>query len=220
MKQVSMSGSLREGVGKRDAKRARAEGRVPCVMYGGDDQLHFTLDVRDMDKLVFTPEVYIVNLNIDGKEYPTILQDVQYHPVTDKTLHADFLQIVPSKPIKIGLPIRVEGTPVGVVRGGRLIQIMRKLRVQGLVDNLPDHIEIDVSDMKIGDLLKVSEMERENVKFLDRPSELILAVRAARLVEEELEEEEEEEGEEGEAAEGAEGAEGEGTAEASEEKSE
>ena len=214
-----MSGSLREGVGKRDAKKTRAGGRVPCVMYGGDDQIHFTLDERDMDKLVFTPEVYIVNLNIDGKEYPTILQDVQYHPVTDITLHADFLQIVPSKPIKIGLPIRVVGTPVGVVRGGRLIQIMRKLRVQGLVDNLPDHIEIDVSDMKIGDLLKVSEMERENVKFLDRPTELILAVRAARLVEEEVEEEEEgEEGEEGETAEGAEGAEGAG--EASEEKSE
>lgn len=203
MKQVSLSGSLRESVGKRDAKKERLNGRVPCVLYGGEDQIHFTMDVRDMDKLVFTPDVFIIKLTIDGKEYQAILQDVQYHPVTDKTLHADFLQIIPTKPLKIGLPVRITGTAVGVVRGGRLIQNMRKLKVKGRIDDLPDFIDIDVTSMKIGDLLKVEDLEKENVKFLDIPSELVVAVRAARTVAEEEEEEEE----------GAEGAEGEAPAE-------
>ncbi len=220
MKRVSMSGSPRESVGKKDAKKVRTMGHVPCVMYGGDQQIHFTMDERDFNKLVFTPDVFLVSLSIDGKEYPTIIQEVQYHPVTDKVLHADFLQVVPSKPLKIALPVRLTGSAVGVVKGGRLIQRVNKLLVSGMIDNIPDFIEIDVTDMNIGDLVKVEDMERENLKFLDVPSELIVAVRAARKIEEELEDEDEE-GEEG--AEGAEGGEGdtkEGGEGAAEEKSE
>ncbi|MCF8229935.1 MAG: 50S ribosomal protein L25 [Bacteroidales bacterium] len=218
MKRVSMSGSPRESVGKKDAKKVRAKGHVPCVMYGGDQQIHFTMDERDFNKLVFTPDVFLVNLTIDGKEYPTIIQEVQYHPVTDKVLHADFLQVVPSKPLKVALPVRLTGSAIGVVKGGRLIQRQSKLLIQGMIDDIPDFIEIDVSDMNIGDLIKVQDMKHDKLKFLDVHSELIVAVRAARKIEEELEEEEEE-GEEG--AEGAEeGAEGESATEAPEEKSE
>lgn len=213
-----MSGSPRESVGKKDAKKVRAKGHVPCVMYGGDQQIHFTMDERDFNKLVFTPDVFLVNLTIDGKEYPTIIQEVQYHPVTDKVLHADFLQVVPSKPLKVALPVRLTGSAIGVVKGGRLIQRQSKLLIQGMIDDIPDFIEIDVSDMNIGDLIKVQDMKHDKLKFLDVHSELIVAVRAARKIEEELEEEEEE-GEEG--AEGAEeGAEGESATEAPEEKSE
>ncbi|MCF8235386.1 MAG: 50S ribosomal protein L25/general stress protein Ctc [Bacteroidales bacterium] len=217
MKTVSMSGSPRESVGKKDARKARAQGKIPCVMYGGDEQLHFVMEEKDFEKLVFTPNVYIVNLTIEGKEYQTIVQDVQYHPVTDKVLHADFLQVLSDKPIKLALPVWLNGTAIGVTRGGRLIQNKRKLRVEGLISDLPDAIEIDITDMKIGDIIKIEDMKYEKLNFLDVHSELIVAVRAARKIEEELVEEEEEEGEEGEEGEVA--AEG-GEASAAEEKSE
>ena len=113
MKTVSMSGSLRENVGKKDAKAHRREGKIPCVLYGGKDQIHFTLDDKEFSKIIFTPEVYIINLKVDGKEHTAILQDVQYHPVTDRVLHADFLQVLDGKPVVIGIPIKLEGAAPG-----------------------------------------------------------------------------------------------------------
>ena len=117
-----MSGSLRENVGKKDAKKHRKEGNVPCVLYGGKEQTHFIVTELGFKKLVFTPDVFIVNLNIDGTEYKSILQDVQYHPVTDRVLHADFLEVVPNKPLIVGLPLTFEGTSPGVIRGGKMIK--------------------------------------------------------------------------------------------------
>ena len=139
MKTVSMSGSPRENVGKKDAKKARREGRVPCVLYGGKEQIHFSLLEKDFVKIIFTPEVYILNIGIDGNQYTAILQDIQYHPVTDSILHADFLELTPGKPVVIGIPVKFTGDPPGVLLGGRLRKKIRKLIVKGMVDDLPEY---------------------------------------------------------------------------------
>jgi large subunit ribosomal protein L25 len=179
------------------------------VLYGGKEQVPFVLKELDFDKLIFTPEVFLINLDIDGKSYVAILQDVQYHPVTDKVLHADFLEVNESKPIIIGLPVEFYGNVPGVIAGGRLIKKMRKLIVKGLINDMPDKIEVDMSNMHIGDNIKVSDLAEDKLQFLDHPSAVVVLVKTARAIID-IEDEEEEEGEEGaEGAEGTETAEGE-----------
>ncbi len=197
MKQVSLSGSLRESVGKKDAKKHRREGNVPCVLYGGNEQIHFTVPVLNFGKLIFTPEVYEVKLNIDGTEYSAVLQDVQYHPVTDKVLHADFLEVIPGKPLIVGLPIQFEGTSPGVIRGGKMIKKMYKIRVKGLIEDMPDYIVVDISPLEIGGSVKIRDIELDKLSLLDPPNSVIVRVKMARAVEEVVGVEEEEEGEEG-----------------------
>ena len=211
MKTVSLSGSLRENVGKKDAKKSRKLGLIPCVLYGGEEQIHFTILEKHFDKIIFTPEVYLINLTIDDKEYTTMLQDVQYHPVTDSTLHVDFLQLLEGNPISIAVPIILEGSAPGVMQGGRLIFKIRKLRVRGLAEDLPDQIVVDISKLNIGDGVKIEELKLDKLSYLDNANSLIVAVRTARGIEEDEEEEEDEEGEEGE--EGAETPEGDKPAE-------
>ena len=206
MKSVSLSGSLRENVGKKDAKKNRREGNVLCVLYGGKDQVHFAMKELEFNKIIFTTEVYLVTLNIAKQEYQAILQDVQFHPVTDKVLHADFLLVAPGKPIIIGLPVHFEGNVPGVVAGGRLIKKMRKVTVKGLIEDMPDFIMVDMSEMQIGDNIKVKDLQTEKFACLDHENQVVVMVKTARGVDEDLEEEEDEEGEEG--AEGAESAEG------------
>ncbi|PLW94021.1 MAG: 50S ribosomal protein L25 [Marinilabiliales bacterium] len=202
MKQVSLSGSLRENVGKKDAKKHRNEGNVPCVLYGGKEQTHFIVTELGFKKLVFTPDVFIVNLNIDGTEYKGILQDVQYHPVTDRVLHADFLEVVPNKPLIVGLPLTFEGTSPGVIRGGKMIKKMQKIRVKGLIEDMPDYILVDISKLEIGGSVKIKDIELDKLSTLDPPNSVIVRVKTARAVEE-VEGVDEEEGEEGEGEEGA-----------------
>ena len=185
MKSVSLSGSRRENVGKKDAKKHRRDGKIPCVLYGGNEQIHFAVDDKAFSKLLFTPEVNLIRVNIDGSEYETIIQDVQYHPVTDRTLHVDFLQIHPDKPVTIGIPVNFSGTPKGVLKGGKLIRKARKLKVKALAKDLPDTIEIDITELEIGDSVKVSDITRDNVMFLDPATNVIVGVRTARTVVEE-----------------------------------
>lgn len=204
-----MSGSPRENVGKKDARRNRKEGRVPCVIYGGEEQLHFTMDEKEFGKLIFTPEVYLVNLSIGDKEFTAALQDVQYHPVNDAVLHADFLQVMEGKPLITSLPLKFNGTAKGVLRGGRLVKKFRKLKVKGMLEDLPDLIEIDISKLNIGQSVLVRDMKRDKITFLDPENAVIIGVKTARVV---VVTEDEEEAEGG--AEGAEGsAEGETPAE-------
>ncbi len=193
MKKVSLSGSLRENVGKKDAKKQRREGKIPCVIYGGKEQVHFSVEELNFDSLIFTPEVYEINLEVDGKQYSAVLQDVQYHPVTDKVLHADFLEVIEGKPIIVGIPVRLVGDSPGVIRGGKLIHKMHRLRIKGLINQIPEFVEVDISSMDIGGSVKVREIELENMSFLDPLNSVIVRVKAARNVEEEVEEEEEEE---------------------------
>ncbi len=197
MKKVSLSGSLRENVGKKDAKKSRKMGNVPCVMYGGKEQIHFEIDSFAFGKIIFTPETYLVELNIDGKVYNALLQDVQYHPVSDSALHADFLEVIPGKPIITALPIRITGNSPGVIAGGKLQQKLRKMKVRGVVEDLPEEIVVNISKLKIGESIKVKAVTTENVEFLDIPNAVVVMVKTARggaaaLADDEAEEEGEE----------------------------
>lgn len=209
MKALKLSGSLRENVGKKDAKKLRREGNVPCVLYGGGKQVQFSVPEKDFKHLIFTPNTYLVDLEIDGKDYRAVLQDVQYHPVTDAILHVDFLEIFEDKPVTIAVPLRYTGTAKGVLKGGRLFRKYRKLTLRALPKDLPDEIVVDITNLGINDSIKISELERENIEFLDPPTSVAAAVKTQRAVPEEEEEEEGEEGEEGEGEEG-ESKEGEG----------
>ncbi len=176
--------------------------------YGGEEQLHFTLDERDFAKIVFTPDISVINLTIGDTVIDTLLQDVQYHPVTDKILHADFLWFNIDKPVKTSLPVRTIGVAVGVLKGGSMKQVMRKIAVKAFVKDIPDYIDVDISKLDIGDSLTIKDLTIPNIEFLDRPNSVIISVKVTRIAVEEEEEEEGEEGEEGEGGEGAEGAEG------------
>ncbi|HSN49892.1 MAG TPA: 50S ribosomal protein L25, partial [Bacteroidales bacterium] len=155
MKTVSLSGSLRENVGKKDAKKHRKEGSVPCVMYGAGKQYHFVADDKAFRKLIFTPEVYIVKVLLEGKEYNTIIQEIQYHPVTDNILHIDFLEIIPGKPVTIAVPVKLEGTAPGILKGGKLDKKSRKLLIKAQMEDLPDFITISIDPLDIGQSIKV-----------------------------------------------------------------
>ena len=200
MKKVSISGSLRENVGKKDAKKNRREGNIPCVIYGGEKQIHFFTNEIKFDKIIFTPEVTLINVDVDGTVYPTILQEVQYHPVTDKVLHADFLEIVPGKEITIGMPVVLVGNSPGVLSGGQMIKKMHKIRLKGLAENLPDNVEVDISKLVIGGSIKIKDVEFVNLTTIDPPNSVIVRVKTSRNVAEDEEDEDEDEGEGGEEA--------------------
>jgi large subunit ribosomal protein L25 len=170
----------RAHVGKKDAKKNRKEGKVPCVLYGGAEQIHFYLDEKAFVKFLFTPEVFILKVNIGEKSYNTILQDIQYHPVTDRVLHADFLEVLPGKKVNVGLPVKVEGVAPGVLKGGKLHKKLRKIKVRGIPEDMPDYIVVNIGELNIGDSVKVRNMQIPNLEFLDMPSSVIVSVKTAR----------------------------------------
>lgn len=181
MKTVSMSGSLRENVGKKDTKALRNEGKVPCVLYGGkEQQIKFSVPDKDFIPLLFTPDTNYVKINIEGKEHNAILQDIQYHPVNDEVLHADFLRIFDDKPIKIAVPVKTTGTAPGVLQGGKLNIKMRKVKLYGLPNDIPQEVVLDISKLNIGQGIKVSEISIPNVEFMEVKSSIIVAVKATR----------------------------------------
>ena len=209
MKKVSVSGSLRENVGKKDAKALRRQGLVPCVLYGGEKQIAFSLHELAFKDIIYTPDSCIVNLDIDGKKYNVILQDAQFHPVNDKVIHCDFLQVFDEKPVKIDLPIELKGSSPGVIKGGKLITKLRKLRVKGLMDALPARITIDISKLEITDSVKVGDLDVKEIEFLNPHNAVVVIVKSARAaMMAPVDADEDEEGEVEEGAEGAEGAEG------------
>jgi large subunit ribosomal protein L25 len=185
MKAVSISGSLRENVGKKDAKLNRRNGRIPCVVYGGKEQIHFTLEETEFAPLIFTPHTYLVNLDIAGKVRNTILQEVQYHKVTDKVIHVDFFEVNPEKPVIISIPVIFTGTPTGVLKGGKLVKKFRKLKVRALISNIPDDISVDLTHLDIMDSCKISDLKIENVELLDPKNSVIAFVKSTRAALEE-----------------------------------
>lgn len=196
MKKVSLSGSERKNVGKKDAKVLRRDGKVPAVLYGGKSQMHFHISELDAKKIVYTPEVYMIDLDVEGKKLKAIVQEVQMHPVTDRVIHIDFLEVFANKEIKVSLPLRTTGFSAGVRNGGNLRQRARTVSVLGMEDKLPDAIEVDITSLKIGGKIRISDLNVEGLTFLDKPSSVIIAVLMARGVEETEEDEETEEGEE------------------------
>ena len=180
MKAVFMSGSSRSNVGKKDAKALRVEGLVPCVLYGGDSQIHFSVNATQFKPLLFTPDVHTVDLEIDGKSYKAVLQDIQYHNMKDNVLHADFLQLHESKPVIIQIPVRTSGNSAGVRAGGKLVTKLRKLKVRALLSDLPDFITIDITPLEIGMGVKVREVNVPGLTLLDAQNVDVVAVTATR----------------------------------------
>ena len=181
MKTVSLSGSLRENVGKKDTKALRKAEMVPCVMYGsGEEQVHFATAEKNFKKILFTPETYIIEFDVNGKVYKTILQDIQYHPVTDRVLHADFLIVKDDQPITVTLPVALEGSAAGVMRGGKLKKGVRKVKVCGLIKDLPDYIKVNISNVNINEAINVKDLNIENVTPVTPGYTVIVAVNMAR----------------------------------------
>jgi len=202
MKTVSMSGSLRENVGKKDAKKMRNAGLIPSVIYGGKEQHHVAISVKDFKDLIFSPEIAFVKITVDGKEINAILQDIQYHPVSDNIMHADFLELVDGKEIVMGIPVKTTGTAPGILEGGKLQTKLRKLKLKALPADMPEFITLDISGLSIGNSIKVKEVEVEKASLLDAPNAVVVAVKVTRAaVSAGMDEEEGEEGgAEGEAA--------------------
>jgi large subunit ribosomal protein L25 len=183
MKTLEINGKLREATGKKDSKKLREQELVPCVLYGGETNVHFYASFSEYRSLIYTPDVFIVNLNIEGKVYSSILQEVQWHPVDEQMMHADFLQIDENKPVKVELPVEIVGTAKGIKVGGKLKVNLRKLKVRGLVKDLPDSIAVDVSELDLSQSIKVGDLNIEGVHFLAVKSNVIATVtitRAAR----------------------------------------
>jgi len=180
MKVFNLSGSSRANVGKKDAAHLRAQDLVPCVVYGGASQVFFSVKYNDLRHLFYTPEVYTVNITVDGKEYNTIMQEIQFNGVSDKIMHIDFMELDNNKPIVIDIPVKLIGTAAGVRTGGKLVSNVRKLKVRAFVKDLPDYISVNVEPLEIGGVVKVSQMKIDGVTFLDAPNVVIAAVRMTR----------------------------------------
>ena len=178
-----MSGSLRENVGKKDARKNRADGKIPCVLYGGKEEVHFVVDEKDFGPVIFTPYIHLINLTVDKQQYKTILKEVQYHPVTDEILHVDFLELIAGKPIVVSLPIRIQGSSKGVLRGGRMVKKFRKLKVKALPEHLPDEILIDITELDINDMIKVGDIKIDHVQMLDIATSTVVSIASTRAVE-------------------------------------
>jgi large subunit ribosomal protein L25 len=201
MKSVSLSGSPRENVGKKDAATLRSEGRIPCVLYGGSEQFHFHLKDIDLSKTIFSPDIFIYDLDLGDKgKKKAVVQDAQFHPVTDKVLHVDFLEAMDGKELTVSLPIRTTGAAIGVRNGGRMAFPNRSIKVKGEPKDLPDAITIEVGNVKIGQKIRVGDLKLPGLKILASDDMVLFAVRMARgAIEDEATEEEGAEGAEGEA---------------------
>jgi large subunit ribosomal protein L25 len=180
MKQISLSGSLRENVGRQGATELRRSGRVPGVLYGGSNQIHFSVSEMDLIKILRQPETFQINLEIDGKSYATVMQEKQQHPVSDRVTHIDLLELVPGKEVKTALPVRVTGSSEGVKAGGKLVQNYRKMRIIGMPDALPEAIVVDITPLKIGDMIRVREVSIPGCRFAEAEASAVVAVQATR----------------------------------------
>ena len=181
MKSITINGSKRESVGKSSSRALRNAGQIPCVLYGGEGPIHFSAPELAFSKLVYTANAYTVVIALGEKEqFSAIMQDIQFHPVTDKILHIDFYQLFEDKQISIDIPVKLNGNAIGVRLGGNLQRNKRKLRVKALPTNLPDRIEIDISELNIGDKVYITELSNENYEFLHPDNTVVCQVRRAR----------------------------------------
>lgn len=180
MKTASLSGSSRESVGKKDASQLRKDNRVPGVLYGAGEQKHFSVSELDISKLVVNPDVFRIQFELDGTTHDCVIQEVQFHPVTDRIVHLDLLQIIPGKPIRVQLPLRTSGTAVGVIGGGRLQMLFRRVPVRGLADDIPEQITIDVTSLEIGSNARVRDIKVPNCTVLLNDSTLLVSIKRTR----------------------------------------
>jgi len=180
MKQVSLSGSPRENVGRKGAEELRRNGRIPGVIYGGQSQVPFSVSRNDWDKIVARPDTLQINIEVAGKTYSTIIQEQQQNPVTDLVTHVDLLELTPGKEVRTTLPVRTLGVSEGVRSGGKLVINYRKVRISGKPEAIPDEITVDISAMKIGDMIRVRDIKLDGCKVLEAEASAIVSVQQTR----------------------------------------
>lgn len=181
MKTIEIKGSFRTELGKKSSKQSRKAGNVPCVIYGKEENIHFQAPELSFKNLVYTPEAHLVKLVIDNKEFNVVLKDMQFHPVSDKILHADFVEIFDDKPVVIGVPIKITGDSVGVIAGGKLSIKRRSLKVKGLPKDLPEHLTIDITNLKIHEGVKVGDLTFDRIELLDPKKSMVLTIATSRV---------------------------------------
>ncbi len=180
MKNVELIGTKREANGTTGAKEVRRNKQVPCVLYGGEDILHFSVDERALGKIIHSPEAHRVELNIDGDKRVALVHDKQFQPVTDAVIHADFMEVMAGKEARLSMTVRLKGQSAGVRKGGKLSQTMRKVRVKGQPEAIPDVIELDITKMDIGENIRVRDIQIPGVTLLEKPNDVVVSVKMAK----------------------------------------
>ena len=203
MKSLAISVKKRDNVGKASSKALRNQGKVPCVLYGGEKQVCFYAHENDLRKLVYTSDVFLVELDVEGTKTSCVMQDIQFHPVTDNILHVDFLEVFEDKEVTVEIPVILNGLAIGVRNGGNLLFRRKKIVTRAVPSKLPDAIEIDISDLSIGDFVYIRDLKSDDYSFLAPDGSVVVGVKTARAAIEEEVADEEEENEEGTTEEGA-----------------
>ena len=180
MKTLSINATKRTEYGKKVAKAIRREGQIPCIIYGGGEEIAFSVDAKEVKPLIYTPNSYIVELNIDGVVEKAVMREVQYHPVREQVLHVDFYRVQEGKPVAVNVPVRLTGNAEGVKIGGKLALSARKLTVKALVEYIPDEIVVDVTPLKVGQTIFVGDLKEENLTFVTPATTAVCAVRVTR----------------------------------------
>ncbi len=186
MKSLEIVGFKRANLGKTDAKALRLDSQVPCVLYGGQETVHFSVPAILFRELLYTPEAHIVDLNVEGALYRAVVQEAQFHPVNEMLLHVDFVEIEDGKEVKMDIPIKYVGVSPGVLAGGRLVSTLRKLKVKAAAENLPDYVEVDISGMELGKSIKVGAVATHNFRILTNPLAPIASIAIPRALKGEL----------------------------------
>lgn len=184
MKKVELTATKRASEGSKGAATLRRAKRVPCVLYGGSETVHFSVDEPALRKLVFTPEAYRIELDIDGDKRMALLHDKQFHPVSDAVLHADFMEMSDTKEAKVSLAVKLKGLSAGVKAGGILSQPMRKVRVKGLPTSLPEHLDVDITNLELNDSIHVSDLKFPGITIIERATDVVASVKMAKKEEE------------------------------------
>jgi len=182
MKSIAISGSPRENVGKRDAKELRYNGLVPAVLYGGKTQTHFAVSAADLKPVIYTPVVHFIDITVAGVKSQAIIQDIQFHPLTEKILHVDFLLLDEKKPIAIEIPIRLTGTSPGVKMGGKLVQKLRKLRIKALPKDHLDNIDVSIEGLEVGKSVRVADLKFDKLTITNAVEDTIVSVTTSRAL--------------------------------------
>ena len=180
MKTFELKGKVRTDLGKKASKAERVSENVPCVLYGGAENVHFTATASDLRKLIYSPDVFVVQLDIDGQKCNSIMKALQFHPVTDKVLHIDFLQVTEDKPVVVEIPVKLEGLAEGVKAGGKLALEMRKLKVKALYNVIPERLVVDVTSLGLGKTVKVGELSYEGLELINAKEAVVCAVKLTR----------------------------------------
>ena len=182
MKTIELKGTIRKDTGKKYSRLLRMEEKVPCVMYGGKENIHFSMPELNFKDIVYTPNVYLLKFEIEGNNHDAVIREIQFHPVTDKIIHADFKEYHPDQPVIINLPVKIVGESIGLKAGGKLRIRRRILKARGLAKDFPEHLELDITDLDIGNTIRIEDLKIEGLEFLDSSGSMIVSIVSARVI--------------------------------------